>query len=161
MIRRIKIGEVELYRRVRLASLRDSPEAFCSSYEEALSRSEGSWSEQVESSASGSDRAIFVAMEDEPVGLAALYRDEKDSEVGELIQVWIAPEKRGGPVAAELLNEIFKWAAANKFFRVNAEVLAGNSRALRFYKKCGFVQSSNEGTLSNSGILLMREVERI
>jgi hypothetical protein len=49
-----------------------------------------------------------VVIEDRPVGLAALYRDEEDPNLGELFQMWVAPEVRGGSVAADLLFEVFR-----------------------------------------------------
>ena len=75
-IRRLNAGEGMLYREARLASLKESPEACSSNYAAAISRSEQSWHEQADSSATGTDRATFIAMGDTPVGLAALYRDE-------------------------------------------------------------------------------------
>lgn len=45
----------------------------------------------MKASAVGPDRATFVAIADDPVGLVALYRDETDPELGELIQMWVAP----------------------------------------------------------------------
>lgn len=97
--RRLNPGEGQLYRAVRLEALRESPEAFSSRYEDALARSEQSWVDQADSSATGSNRATFVTFQNQPVGLAALYRDEKVPDVGQLIQMWIAPEVRGGRVA--------------------------------------------------------------
>ena len=99
-IRRLSIGEGGLYRSVRLESLKESPEAFSSSYDDALTRSEQSWHDQADSSASGSDRATFIILDEQTVGLGALYRDENDSSVGELIQMWVAPEIRGGQAAS-------------------------------------------------------------
>jgi ribosomal protein S18 acetylase RimI-like enzyme len=75
---------------------------------------------------------------EQPVRLAALYRDENAPDVGELIQMWIAPETRGGWVAADLLLGVFQWAARNRFAFVKAEVMKSNARALRFYEKSGF-----------------------
>ncbi|MDF1811679.1 MAG: GNAT family N-acetyltransferase [Verrucomicrobiales bacterium] len=139
-IRRIEIGEVELYRETRLKSLRESPNAYSSKYDDAASRSEESWRSQVDASAAGGDRATFIMLDEHPVGLAALYRSENCPRDGELIQVWIAPEERGGSAAAELVEEIFRWAADNGFLRVRAEVMPGNSRALRFFEKNGFTR---------------------
>ncbi len=76
----------------------------------------------------GSDRATFVAIKDQPVGLAALYRDENDLDVGELIQMWVAPVVRGESTATDLLLEIFRWAQSNRFSQVKAEVMRNNAR---------------------------------
>jgi ribosomal protein S18 acetylase RimI-like enzyme len=155
LTRRLNPDEGDLYRAVRLEALRESPEAFSSRYEDAVVRSDQSWADQVHASATGSNRATFVTLEGQPVGLAALYRDEKDTDVGELMQMWVAPEFRGGSVATELLLEVFRWAKSNGFAFVKAEVMRSNARALRFYEKFGFSLSADRLGAS-SGILTMR-----
>jgi RimJ/RimL family protein N-acetyltransferase len=159
VIRRLSPGEGALYRAVRLEALRDSPEAFSSRYEDAVARSEQSWADQADSSATGSNRATFVTIEDRPVGLAALYRDEEDSNVGELAQMWVAPEVRGESVAADLLFEVFRWAGFNGISHVKAEVVKSNTRALRFYEKFGFVASDVGSFESASSWLLIKRVD--
>jgi RimJ/RimL family protein N-acetyltransferase len=154
--RRLHPGEGPLYRAVRLAALRDAPDAFATCYEDALARSDESWAEQADASASGPDRATFIAMENDPVGLAALYRDEQDFMTGELIQMWVAPHVRGADVAAELLRVVFSWAATNHFLRVKAEVIKTNARALRFYEKSGFSLSAGNPTASS--VVLLKTV---
>ena len=160
IIRRLNPGEGGLYKTVRLASLKESPAAFSSRYADAVSRTEQSWDEQADSSAVGRDRATFIAMDDQPVGLAAIYRDENDPDAGELIQMWVAPEKRGGSTAKNLVEALFRWAASNGFSRVKANVKTGNSRALRFYEKCGFTESSDRGVYSASSVVLAKPVEQ-
>ena len=143
-IRRLDCGEGELYRSVRLEALRESPEAFSSSYEAALGRSMESWADQTDAAAEGGDRAIFIVHDDRPVGLAALYRDQESSGQGELIQMWIAPSHRNGGVGEALLNHLFEWAARHSFAVVKAVVTTGNQRALRFYLKYGFAERHSE-----------------
>ena len=143
-IRRLNVGEAAVYRSLRLEALQDSPEAFSTTYESALERDHDSWVVQADSSALGSDRATFVVFDDRPIGLAALYRDSGASPVGELLQMWIAPSHRGGAVAADLLDHLFRWAANHSFTSIRAEVTQGNLRALRFYGKYGFQPLSSE-----------------
>ena len=83
---------------------------------------------------------------DRPIGLAALYRDPNDSLVGELIQMWIAPDFRGSSIATDLLDCLFGWAMENQFGIIRADVTAGNERALRFYRRYGFCEVATEGT---------------
>lgn len=158
--RRLNPGEGQLYRAVRLEALRESPESFSSRYEDAIARSDQSWTDQADSSATGSNRATFVTLDDQPVGLAALYRDENDTDVGELIQMWVAPDVRGGPVAADLLLEVFRWANSNCFAFVKAEVMKSNARALRFYEKFGFSVSDDESNHTTSSVLLTKAVDQ-
>ncbi|MGC4013531.1 MAG: GNAT family N-acetyltransferase [Luteolibacter sp.] len=134
-----------MYRKVRLEALRESPEAFATTYESALGRTPESWAAQADGSASGPDRATFIVLEGEAVaGLAALYRDEKIAEEGELIQVWVAPGLRGHGTAEKLMDGVLEWAGENGFARVKAEVTGANGRALRFYERYGFARAEAE-----------------
>ena len=135
-VRRIKRGESELYKELRLRSLRDAPEAFGSTHESALKRGPASWIEQADGSSHGSDRSTFLAfIDDQAAGLAAVYRLEAPGDVGELIQVWVAPEYRRRGVALALLEAAMKWASENNFRAVTAGIMAGNAGAMTFYQK--------------------------
>lgn len=135
-VRRIQIGEGDLFKRMRLTSLRESPSAFASTYESALNRSYESWSDQADSSAQGSDRSTFIAFSgDSPIGIAALYRDKERMDVGEVLQVWVSPEYRSKGVAIDIMDAVFRWAGENGFRMVLATVAKGNERAMRFYRK--------------------------
>lgn len=137
-IRRLNVGEFDLYKQVRLASLRDSPEAFCTSLASALTRDDASWIAQADGSAIGQDRATFIMLTDEPIGLATLYRDTSLPSEGELLQVWVAPSFRGGGAAVDLMNAVLDWATSNGFVTIRAEVTRPNLKALNFYKRYGF-----------------------
>lgn len=152
-IRRIHMGEATLYRSIRLEALIDSPEAFSTSYESALARDLDSWVSQADASAQGGDRATFIAFQDRPIGMAALYRDSNHSPTGDLIQMWVSPEHRGSSLAADLLDHLFQWAAGHDFHTIRAEITPGNQRALRFYQKYGFQPSPSEGSITT---LLMK-----
>jgi len=158
-VRRLQVGEGELYKRVRLAALREAPFAFSTTYESALQRSPESWCEQADASAQGSDRATFIAFSDEaPIGMAAFYRDQERADTGEVLQVWVVPEYRGKGVAEALMDAIFLWARKNGFRRVLAGVMRGNQRALNFYLKYGFrpLQDSLGEVVEN---MYIKEVE--
>jgi RimJ/RimL family protein N-acetyltransferase len=154
-IRRIQAGEVDLYKQIRLAALKEAPYAFGSTYDSALERSAESWRAQVESSALGSDRATFIAFSDNvPIGIAALYRDKENGDTGELLQVWVSPEFRGTGAIWDLMDEIFQWASENNFGKVIAGVTKENTRALKFYAKYGFLTLDE----TSQGVILVKEV---
>lgn len=157
-VRRLNLGEADLYRSVRLESLRESPEAFASTYESALGRDDESWRAQADGSALGGDRATFIVFAGQPIGLGALYRDHDRPYEGELIQVWVSPEVRGGTVAIDLMSAIFDWAASNGFETVRAEVTPCNSRALRFYEKYGFVRIVTDTGSGEPNYMLTKRV---
>ncbi|NLE77099.1 MAG: GNAT family N-acetyltransferase [Chloroflexi bacterium] len=157
-VRRLRIGEAELYRQVRLAALRESPAAFSTTYESARQRSLESWREQADSTAQGRDRATFIAFCGEaPIGLAALYRTAADPNVGELLQVWVSPPHRGRGVALALTDALLQWARASGFRTALAAVAQGNSRALRLYRRCGFTSASAPSP--GAPVILAKDVE--
>ena len=160
VVRRIKVGEADLFRKIRLTALRESPSAFGSTYESAVQRSPRSWQEQADSTAQGSDRATFIAFSgDSPVGIGALYRNEGGTDVGEMLQVWVAPEYRGQGVANQVMEAALTWASENGFRTVIATVANGNTRALRFYLKHGF-QLANGSTLDGpDDPVLIKEID--
>jgi ribosomal protein S18 acetylase RimI-like enzyme len=143
-VRRIRTGESELFKQMRLASLRESPFAFGSTYESAVQRRPESWAEQADGTARGSDRSTFIAFCGEaPTGIAALYRIGEGSDVGELLQVWVSPEHRSQGVAVDLMDAVFQWAGENGFRTVVACVRQENARALRFYQEYGFAPANS------------------
>lgn len=144
-IRRIRVGEADLFKKVRLTSLHDAPNAFSSTHASALQRSDESWREQADRTAQGTDRATFFAFSDGmPIGMAALYRLEGPTDAGEIVQVWIAPEYRGTNVAWDMMDVIFEWAGKNSFHVIKATVTNGNTRAIHFYTKYGFSVSQTQ-----------------
>jgi RimJ/RimL family protein N-acetyltransferase len=158
-IRRIQIGESDLFRQIRLRALEEAPYAFSSTYASTLQRSEESWHGQADSTAQGSDRATFIAFsDDEPIGIAALYRLEDQAEVGALLQVWVTPEHRGTGVAWELMDAIFEWAGENNFCTILSRVRDGNTRAYQFYIKYGFSISDEFASSDFDGVCLVKEV---
>jgi len=158
-IRRLQIGEAELFKQVRLMSLRDAPFAFSSTYASALQRSEESWREQADSTSLGSDRATFIAFSDEePIGIAALYRLEDREEIGKLLQVWVAPEHRGTGLIWELMDAIFEWAGENNFRTILSRVRTGNTRAYNFYIKYGFLDNDEFASPDFDGVGLVKDV---
>ncbi len=160
-IRRIQIGEAELFRRIRLASLREAPYAFSSTYEAALSRSADSWREQADGTAHGADRATFIAfLDDAPIGIAALYRCRDQGRMGEVLQVWVAPEHRRKRVAWDLMDAVFQWAGDNGVCTILATVMKGNAAALGFYCKYGFAFTDEVLSGDSDSVVLTREVQK-
>ena len=154
-IRRIRKGEGQVFRAVRLAALADSPDAFGSSYESALARTPESWVGQSDSTASGGQRSTFLAFDEgQTVGITALYRDPDEALRGELLQVWVAPGYRGTGLAGRLMDAALDWARAVGILRAVAGVAETNHRVIAFYEKHGFVR----GQVPNDGetIYLLR-----
>ena len=144
-IRRIAASDADLFKDVRLRALKDSPDAFGSTYETAVTRSDASWQEQTTQSSGGNLRNTLLAFnQDLCIGLAALYREPYSSE-GEVLQMWIEPEYRGtGAAAARLVSDLLVWASEVGLSTVSLTVTTTNEQAIRFYEKCGFRQTGKQ-----------------
>lgn len=140
-VRRIRTGEWQLFRDLRLAALQESPQSFATTYVSALERSEESWRDQADATAAGSERCTLIAFADgAPVGLGAAYRDGPEADEAELLQFWVHPVWQRRGVGRALLEALVAWCGENEVRRVRARVTPGNDRAVRFYQGQGFVR---------------------
>jgi GNAT superfamily N-acetyltransferase len=159
-IRRIQMGEMELYKQIRLASLKDAPYAFETTYESAVQRSDEAWRERAESGARGNDGATFLVFsEDRQIGMAGIFRSQGQIDMAELMQVWVDPGYRGSMVAWDLMDAIFGWAKENDFRRIIAGVTKVNPRALTFYTRYGFSRMAESAQSDPDCVYLIKEVE--
>ena len=133
-----------LFREVRLQALRESPDAFGSTYESAVQRDPQSWEEQLGSTTSGVDRNTQLAFaEEQCIGLAALYR-EPAAPSGDLIMMWVDPRYRGTRAASLLVAQLLAWAKESGFSSVSLDVTDSNTRAIRFYENQGFHETGEK-----------------
>jgi GNAT superfamily N-acetyltransferase len=158
-VKRIQLGEIELYKQIRLASLKDAPYAFESTYESAVQRNDETWGERAQSGAQGNDGATFLAFSDDrPIGMAALFRSQGQMDLGELMQVWVSPDYRGSRAAWDLMDGIFHWAKDHNFRRIIAGVTNVNPRAIAFYNRYGFSRMAEPAGDDSGSIYLIKEV---
>ncbi len=136
-VERLRSDDWEMYRAIRLASLQESPESFCTSLEEAESRSEESWKSQVLQLATSSVDSCFIGkLLEEPVGIMSVYQVQPG--VSELMQVWVSPRLRGTGIARTLFSTLLDWVRHSETERFLLRVKSYNSRAVEFYRKLGF-----------------------
>lgn len=162
-IRRIQKGESSIYKKIRLASLKEAPYAFASTYESAAKRTEESWAKQSDSTAESSSNAIFLAFENEnPIGIAAIYENEEKNKEAEIFQVWVAPDHRGTDLAKNMIDKVFDWAGRNRYENVLAVVEKNNDRASKFYLNYGFkITSETEFETKMKKEIRTRQCEKL
>src|SRR5688572_11236445 len=96
---RLSVEDAPRLRAIRLSSLRDSPDAFGSTLEEAEARPPESWSKQLR------DLPTFVAVKDgEDVGVVRCARDDAAIGTASLISMWVAPHSRRAGVGSALVD---------------------------------------------------------
>jgi GNAT superfamily N-acetyltransferase len=138
-IRTLEAHEWPKYREVRLRSLADSPDAFCSTLAEAQERSPDDWAARLAAAAvSGQDYPLIAELAGAPVGLVWAKVDATNPSVVNFFQMWVAPESRGRGVAAALLREAIQWAKSRNARVVELGVTCGNASAARLYVREGF-----------------------
>jgi len=141
-IRRLGPDDWERYRRIRLASLRDAPDAFGSTADEALSRIEADWRAQLDG------LATFVAVIDgSDVGTVRGGPDDEDPETAYLLSMWVAPANRGAGVGDRLVATVIAWARSTGFTRLVLDVADHNEPARSLYRRSGFQPTGETGSL--------------
>jgi RimJ/RimL family protein N-acetyltransferase len=154
------MGEIDLYKQVRLAALKDAPYAFETTYESAVQRSDETWRERAESGAQGNDGATFLVFSDDnPIGIAAIVRSQAQNDIGELMQVWVSPDHRGSRAAWDLMDAVFFWAKEHGFRRIIAGVTSVNARAITFYTRYGFSRMAVPAQSDSDSLYLIKEIE--
>ena len=134
----VDANDVADYRTIRLAALRDSPDAFGSTYEAEVGLSMEAFAERLAITivlgayaGTGSDARI--------VGMVG-FKQQTMAKLAHKGFVWgfyVAPEARGRGVGAALVERIV--AAAQGLVRqVTLSVVRGNDAALALYERCGF-----------------------
>ena len=122
------------YRDIRLAALRDSPDAFVatSAQEEALE--EQAWRERMSRA-----RRLVAELDGSPVGVVSLGKgDPEHSYTGELFGLWVARQGRGTGVAWKLVEAGATQAVADGHRHLGYWVGTDNGRAVAFASSFGF-----------------------
>lgn len=83
-----------------------------------------------------------AAEDDEVVGVQSIERFATFSASTNHVATmgtWLRPTARGRGIGRRLATESFAFAQSHDYEKVMIQVLAGNQRALRFYRSLGFV----------------------
>lgn len=129
-------SDAQRFRMLRLRALRDSPDAFGATYEQAFARAIEEWSRQL------ADIPTFVAVRDGvDIGLARSADDKDESTSGWLISLWVAPEARRRGVAGALIDLVIDNARARGLTKLLLDVADTNAGAIELYDRKGFVRT--------------------
>jgi GNAT superfamily N-acetyltransferase len=149
-IRRLRGDEGALLRELRVRSLRDSPDAFGQTAEEAARQPGSDWTAAARAGATGDRRAWFVAERTafpgavaQPVGIV-LGRRRPPSTVM-VFSMWVDASVRRRGVGRRLIEAVETWSSAWAATHSVLWVFGTNEPALRFYDRIGYlVQTEGE-----------------
>jgi ribosomal protein S18 acetylase RimI-like enzyme len=137
-IQRMILNDWEKYKKIRLEALRKNPEAFGSSYDEAIEKTDAQWKESVENP----KNYIFAACDGEEwIGMMAAYQEKgsKMKHIGYVWGVYMRDTYRGQKIGKKLMQVLLDELRQNKEIEklnlnVNTEMVA----ATKMYQSFGF-----------------------
>jgi GNAT superfamily N-acetyltransferase len=141
-VHRVRPDDAARMRALRLEMLADSPLAFLETVAQAAARSHDEFRRRIAQASAGSNIAQFVA---DPGGRllghagGAAVLEAPDTTV--VFAVYITPERRGGPILADLIEAVAGWSRSVGRPDLMLEVVVGNDRAVRAYQRLGFVDT--------------------
>ena len=140
-VRRIRSGEWERLREIRLEALADTPSAFSTTLAEAEAYPDSLWQERAVAGAAGDNQITVLAVSGvRTVGMTiALGRSDSDLEVVPIVSVYVSPSDRRQGVAARLLRLAEEWVSAKGGSRTSLWVEEDNVPARRFYESIGYI----------------------
>lgn len=129
----------ELVRRLRLRTLRESPEAFRTQAEDVLAQEAQDPQYWDRFLADGACLLVTPEGAPEPLGLARIVPPATTGEPASIHSVWVAPETRGSGAGRALVDACIDWAEEHlPGVRLRLHVMEQNAAARRLYEHCGF-----------------------
>lgn len=141
-VRRIRAADAARMRALRLEMLADSPLAFLETVAEAAARPHREFAARVARAAAGDDVAQFVAdAGGRLVGHLGGVVAPDDPKLTRIFAVYVTPAWRGSGLLPRLVDAVAAWSRAAGRPELMLEVVVGNERALRAYRRLGFVDT--------------------
>jgi ribosomal protein S18 acetylase RimI-like enzyme len=141
-VRALGGDEWRTYRQLRLAALREAPDAFASSYQEEKDYDEAFWRLRMARStrlvADREDSAASGAAADQDVLGIVSVGQASEPDVAELFGLWVMPEQRGAGVAWKLVQAAARRARDDGRRAIKLWVATDNGRAVAFFSSAGF-----------------------
>ena len=131
------VNDVDRLRALRLAALKDTPDAFGAKYEDEAEKPILDWQNRLKNT-----HWCFVVADGVDVGLLAVDRAEKDRNSDcWLSSWWIHQDHRGSGIPKLMLNWLEQLCIEKKWEKIGLGVWPDNLRAISAYKKLGFTEA--------------------
>ncbi|WDZ85592.1 GNAT family N-acetyltransferase [Micromonospora cathayae] len=161
-VRRVRPADAARVRALRLEMLADAPLAFLETLADAAARPHAEYAARIAYTSRGSHTAQFVAEpQDHPgdhagdhpaggrgdrrghrlVGHAGGVAAADEPDVTVVFAVYVTPTWRGTGLLADLVDGVGAWSRACGRPQLMLEVVVGNDRAYRAYRRLGFTDT--------------------
>ncbi|GAB2997450.1 GNAT family N-acetyltransferase [Amycolatopsis acidiphila] len=121
------------WRELRLASLRDAPDAFGATLADWVREGEPRWRQRL----TDVPFNVLAELDGTPAGMVSGTEPDAGQAV-ELISMWVAPSARGRGVGDELIGAVVGWAQRRGARRVVLRVYDHNRHGANLYRRNGF-----------------------
>ncbi|WP_025618556.1 GNAT family N-acetyltransferase [Salinispora cortesiana] len=141
-VRRVQPADAARMRALRLEMLADAPLAFLETIADAAARPHTDYAARIAYTSAGITDAQFVA---DPSGRlvghagGTVAPDEPGLTV--IFAVYITPSWRGSGLLPDLIDAVAGWSRACGRPELMLEVVVGNERAYRAYRRLGFIDT--------------------
>jgi len=149
-VRRIRSDDWEGVRRVRLAALLDSPDAFSATYAQANGFTDQVWIDRAVAGSQGPAQATFLVVDSTPTprGMVTGLSNPGEPSSCQLVSLWVQPELRRQGFGLRLTEALSDWATAQTFDKIHLWVTVGNSGAAQLYQANGFIRTGHTRSLA-------------
>lgn len=141
IIRRLGEDDAEVFRELRLRALRESPEAFGSSYEETVAQPLASMAQRLRADPATPHDFVLGAFAPALVGMVGFRRDprRKTCHKGSIWGMYVARAMQGSGVGRALLERVIEEARKQpELEQITLYVVSSNLAARHLYASCGF-----------------------
>lgn len=156
-VREAQRGEWEIYRRLRLQSLDESPDAFRTLHAERVGVPDEEWEQGYEQGVAADHFVTFFAEAPEPVGITMAMIEDG---VLQIFGMWIDPEARDQGLGRGLLDAVFTWGKIRGARAARLAVTIGNDVGEHLYARAGFEPTGETEPLRDGSELSCAWLER-
>jgi len=139
---RLRPGDAERLRRIRLRALVDSPDAFGSTAADTAARPAHSWVQQLTEL-----HTLVAVLDGADIGMVRGAPSGDDPHDAYLLSMWVDPDHRRRGVGEALVAALTAWARSAGFARLLLDVADHNAQAIALYTRCGFAPTGRAGSL--------------
>jgi ribosomal protein S18 acetylase RimI-like enzyme len=129
------------YKELRLAALKNEPQAFGSSYERESAYPDEEWQERLKEAAEGKRHIFFARLDEKLVGMVAGGRDyeESNSNVAYIWGLYIDASLRRKGIAKLLMSKVLEELSKDRGIQtIRLEANVEQESAVKLYESLGF-----------------------
>jgi ribosomal protein S18 acetylase RimI-like enzyme len=153
-VRRLRLDDAELFRAVRLAALRDTPDAFGETLDEA---EKSDWQARTVSGSSHTDRGVFVAVErDRGIGMV-FAKGATPPEPAFLGGLWVHPAFRRFGVGRRLFQSATEFLRAADQGQLSLWAAGSAPGVFDFYRSLGLRETGATAALRQGSLVTIHE----